>query len=438
MKLRMPAAVIAASTVIAASAGSSAYGAPARSAATTISSLTIGSTFPVPTLDMAKNGYARNITQLALDTLTKFGPEGQLEPDLATSITEPNAETYVYHLRHGVKFWDGNDLTSADVVYSLDYQRAPGSAESYYFASVKSITADGPYTVVVKLTHADASWQYGPPYLGVFEMKFAEEHKTDFGQPGVLLMGSGPWEVTSLDSTTGAELTANPDWWAGPVPVQHISMKFFTSPTSEALAFRAGEVDFDPSIVAPKAFGSTSGATLINTPSDTTANFFTINTQAPGWDDVHVRRAAAYALNRTDLMIANGGFATPLYTTVTPFELRTIGSQAQVTSLLNSLNLYPYNLAKAKAEMAQSAYPHGFNTTLWEYNWGATLDVVQVIAAELQKIGINAQIKVAPSIPAFGAVQTGPPPTGARAFPSGVPVAPTPARSWARCWAVGT
>jgi peptide/nickel transport system substrate-binding protein len=401
-------AVVAATALVNAGWAPRSY-ASSNSAAGTIPLLTIGSTFPVPTLDMTKNGYATDITQLALDTLMKFGPEGQVEPDLATSVSQPNSVTYVYHLRHGVKFWDGDELTSADVAYSLNYEAAPGSHESQFFSSVKSVTTDGPYAVVVTLTHADASWQYNPPYLGIFEMKFAEAHKSTFGKPGVLVMGSGPWEVDSLDPIAGAELSANPDWWGGPVPVQHISLKFFTNPTSEALAFRAGEVDFDPSIVAPKAFGSTSGAELLNTPSDTTANFFTMNTQAPGWDDVHVRRAVAYALNRANLMIANGGYATPLYTTVTPFELRTIASQTQVDALLGSLNLYPYNLVKAKAEMAESAYPHGFTTTLWEYNWGATLNVVQVVAAELQEIGINAQIKVAPSIPAFGAVQTGPP-----------------------------
>ena len=215
MKLRLVAAVVISSTLVFAGSASSSYAAPAGNEVTAIPLLTIGSTFPVPTLDMARNGYARNITQLALDTLMKFGPDGQVEPDLASSVTQPNAVTYVYHLRHGVKFWDGSDLTSADVVYSLDYQRAIGSAQSYFFASVKSIAASGPDAVVVTLTHPDASWQYGPPYLGIFEMKFAEAHKAKFGQPGVLLMGSGPWEVQSLDPTTGAELTANPNWWGG-------------------------------------------------------------------------------------------------------------------------------------------------------------------------------------------------------------------------------
>ena len=39
------------------------------------------------------------------------------------------------------------------------------------------------------------------------------------------------------------ELAANPNWWGGKVPVQHITVKFFSSETSEALAMRAGEID---------------------------------------------------------------------------------------------------------------------------------------------------------------------------------------------------
>jgi peptide/nickel transport system substrate-binding protein len=66
-------------------------------------------------------------------------------------------------------------------------------------------------------------------------------------------MGSGPWEFDSLDTTTGPELSANPDWWGGKVNIQRISFTFFSNSTTEALAFRAGEIDFDPLIVGPKA-----------------------------------------------------------------------------------------------------------------------------------------------------------------------------------------
>ncbi len=94
-------------------------------------------------------------------------------------------------------------------------------------------------------------------------MKFAEAHKGAFGQPGVLVMGTGPWEVDTLDPTTGAELSANPNWWGGKVPIQHISVKFFNNETSEALAFRAGEIDLDDSVTDPRSFAATSGAKLL-------------------------------------------------------------------------------------------------------------------------------------------------------------------------------
>jgi peptide/nickel transport system substrate-binding protein len=63
-----------------------------------------------------------------MEHLRHYGPNGKLEPELATSVTQPNAATYVYHLRHGVTFWDGIEMTSADVVNSINYLRAPGSA----------------------------------------------------------------------------------------------------------------------------------------------------------------------------------------------------------------------------------------------------------------------------------------------------------------------
>ena len=58
---------------------------------------------------------------------------------------------------------------------------------------------------MVTLTHPDASWRYVPALFSakVFEMKFAEAHAGDLGNPGTLIMGAGPWELDSLDPTRG-------------------------------------------------------------------------------------------------------------------------------------------------------------------------------------------------------------------------------------------
>jgi peptide/nickel transport system substrate-binding protein len=193
-------------------------------------------------------------------------------------------------------------------------------------------------------------------------------------------------------------MAANPNWWGGKVPIQRVDFTFYSNETSEALAFRAGEIDIDPSISALKTFASLSGAKLLTTPSCGNA-FYVLNVTTPYWSDVHVRRAFAYALNRTDLIAAYGGYAQPLYTLTPPPLLLSVAPQAQINTLMSSIPLYQYNLAKAKQEMAESAYPHGFTATVLSINDNQSLDVSQVIAAEEARIGIKLQIKEMPVVP---------------------------------------
>lgn len=327
--------------------------------------------------------------------LVKVGPDGQVEPWLAQSVTQSSPTVYVYHLRHGVDFWDGNEMTSADVVNSLAYDRTPSSYQATYFTNVASIAASGKYTVVVTLKRPDAAWT---PVLatvgGIFEKKFQQEHGASFGKPGVGLMDTGPMEIQSFDPTTGVELTANPHYWGGPVPVKHISVKFFSDDTTLALAMRAGEID----IAYPQSttsFQSTCGCKVTSAPGDTSADVVMNVTMAP-WNNIHVRRAVAYAIDRPAEVAASDDPSTPdtSNSILTPGELGTLAPKAQVTALLNSLPAYPYNLAKAKAELAQSPYPHGFTTTAYTLDFGTYLPETEVVAAQLAKIGINVQLKV--------------------------------------------
>jgi len=398
----------------------------AGGASATIPLLRVGLSFNLSTLDETKNIGANNIDGLGLETLVKFGPQGQVEPDLATSWAQTSPVTYVYHLRHGVKFWDGAPLTATDVAYSLNYDRAAGSDVAFAFAGVKSISATSPDTVTVTLTQPEASWKYVPAEENayIFEKKFQLAHKATFGQPGTLVMGSGPWRIDSLDPTKGAQVTANPHWWGGTVPIQRMAFTFFSSETSAALAFRAGEIDLDPQVNSPKSFAAASGAKLLTT-QGCDIGFFGMNVTQPGWNDVHVRRAVAYALNRTDIIAANGGYATPIYTLTPPQLLRGVASQSQISSLLGSLPLYPYDVTKAKQEMAQSAYPHGFTATIETPSFGTIPDITQVVVAELAKIGIKLQLKTM-QVTAWQSVENGPAAGRSTAYTTGGCFQPDP------------
>lgn len=357
----------------------------------------------VTTIDTGKNQTP--LGDLMYDFLSLRGPNGQVLPGLALSVTQPSPAVYVYHLRHGVQFWDGNEMTAVDVANSLNYLRYPGNLDSTQFQEIRSIVPRSRYTVVVTLRSPDSGFKYLFTYSGeIWEKKFQDANRATFGDPSTLTMATGPYIIKSLDPNTGAELDANPHYWGGKPPIAHISATFFTSEQSEALAFRAGAID-----VAwpgdPKTFASTANTTLLSAPSNQ-LGFLAMNVKQPPWNDVHVRRAVAYALNRQAIISAFGDYARPDYSLIPPAVLGQLAPTVKVNALIKSLPTYPYNLAKAKQEMAKSAYPNGVTATWNEWNRGTWVNVAQTIAAELSQIGIQLKVNALTSSDWFQQYET--------------------------------
>jgi peptide/nickel transport system substrate-binding protein len=379
-----------------------------------ISVLRVGIPFSVSNLDPGRpsqgNGAELNI--LLLEGLVALGPDGKVQPSLATSWSRPDPTDFVFRLRRGVKFWDGTEMTSADVVNALNYYRYPEFQAEFgdAYTRVRSVKPAGRYTVVVVLRKPNAAFLYQLANTGrIFEKRQQLQHPIDFGKPGTLVVGTGPWKITKLDATSGAELVANPRYWGGKVGIARISYKFFKDETSEALAFRAGDIDVVPRVSGQRAFAATANTALLSGPSCREAYLF-LNTKVAPWNDVHVRRAVAYAINREDVIAGTvgAGFAKPEYTLVTPFQLRLLGSAAQVNAALKSIPKNDLDLAKAKAELAQSAYPNGFsfdfpagNLTVWPLG-------TQIVAAQLAKIGIKGNVSIL-SLGAWAGQVYGPP-----------------------------
>jgi peptide/nickel transport system substrate-binding protein len=277
------------------------------------------------------------------------------------------------------------------------------------FPSVREIKARGRYTVVVTLKRRDALWQYTPAVFGmIFEKKFQVANGDTMGRPGVLTMGTGPFRFERLDPTRGVELSANPNWWRGRVPIQRVSVQFFSSEPSMALALRAGEIDVVPYIGGPAAFESTSGAKVVQVPTCGPVAL-AMNTKKPPWDDVHVRRAAAYAIDKRAIIVAAGVRSSPIPTFLTPLALGSLGSKAEVDTLLKSLPQYPFDLAKARAEMAQSKYRSGVPSTTIPVIAGFTSfeNIAQALAGMWEKIGIKAEARPMP-LGQWAALASGP------------------------------
>jgi peptide/nickel transport system substrate-binding protein len=330
-------------------------------------------------------------------TLVEFAPSGIIKKSgyLATN-EQVNPTTYVYHLKPR-KFSDGTPLTSADVVFSMrQHLYGKESPWGIFWKDMASATAQGKSTVVVKLKRPEAVWQDVLAFNSqIIEKAQAERvgEKT-LGTPGHLLIGAGPWKFDSYIPNTSITLSPNPYWTGPSQPAQKITFTLFKEESAEALALRSGAIDGASNYVTPKVFLNIPGTKQLATPG-TGETYIAMNTTQAPFNDVHVRRAIAYAVNVKGIIKALFPEGQAVETTsVVPRSLfGDLGSEQQQNEIVDSLPKYGLNLSAARKELQKSAYPHGFSTTI-EVNqtiYDQTL-IAQIAASDLAKVGIHVKI----------------------------------------------
>lgn len=378
-------------------------------------SASVGSSKPYPELrwgfttfpgaiDWSKNQWfpVAAIQHLAVQNLVEFEPSGAVKPGIASSIEQPNSTTYIYHIRSGLKFSDGTPLQLADVVYSLDrnlYGRE--SIIKPYWEDVSSIAPHGSSAVMIKLKRPDAAWPYTMAFTSQVIEKAAAEKDGEqaLGTPGHPLIGTGPWKIDSYKPEVGVRLSRNP-YWTGPrQPAERIDINFFKEEAPLSLALRAGSIDGSFFYIKPKLFAGIPGTKPLSAPGNLIA-YLGMSTITPPFNNVHVRRAVAYATDIKGMISAlyPNGLADSDATLAPNSMFADLGSPSEVNKVLQSLPKYAFNLAAAKRELAKSPYPHGFSTTIQaQVSEPGMVLLVQILASDLAKIGISAKVEEIPN-----------------------------------------
>ncbi len=342
------------------------------------------------------NTTVASIEGLAVQGLLAFEPSGKLKLALASSVETPDSTTYVYRLRPGVRFSNGKPLTAADVVYSLDLNLGKESAVKGYWEDVSSVSARGKSAVIVKLKRPNALW---PEYLAMTDQivdKAAAEKVGEkaLGTPGGLPVGTGPWKIDSFTPEVGVQLSRNQYWTGPPQPAGKVDVSTFKTEAAEALALRSGAIDGAYLFATPKLFANIPGVRELTTPG-VSLTFVELNMSKPPFDDVHVRRAIAYAADSRGMIKAlfPAGYARPETTFASLASFANLGSPSEVEATLSTLPRYELDLTAAKRELAKSAYPHGFSTTL-QVGSGqpVELGIAEVLVSDLARIGITVKL----------------------------------------------
>jgi peptide/nickel transport system substrate-binding protein len=279
-----------------------------------VEKLTVGFTSGghIPRIANGKASVGVWIGELGAELAFHLTADGTMHPWLVTSYRQASPTVWVYDVRKGVDFWDGHELTGADVAASWKWVGfSPGTNRGNFFKNVASITAPSKYVVRVTMKTPDATWRTVPAqfFMGVYEKTWLDAHGAHVGEPGTLLMGTGPWKPVNFNPTSGVDFVANPHYWRGAVPFKKIRVNFYTDEEGVALAARSGAIDLALSVTSPKTFARTSGGWHVTTVPTCGVGLISMPTRTPPFDDLHVRRAVAYATNRDDILAATGGTA---------------------------------------------------------------------------------------------------------------------------------
>jgi peptide/nickel transport system substrate-binding protein len=323
--------------------------------------------------------------QMMYDYLTAAAPaDMKIVPSLAKSWdTSADGKTWTFHLHEGVKWSDGQPLTSDDVVYSYERVLAPNSTENgQYGTSIPEgtkVSAPDPNTVVFQLPDASSTFLASTQSNGVpivpkhlwqnVSEKDVGTYAND-GSDGKPVVGSGPFILKAAKKGQYYQFTANPNYWGGKPHISELDMVIYQSEETMVQALQKGDIDFAQNLTA-KAFNALKNKndksiTLNSGPSTYTYEVGFNNGAAtvdnkpigngnPALKNVMVRQAIDYAIDKQTIvdkvLLGAGqvayGEMTPVYAS---WYWEPTGDEKR-----------GYSPDKAKALLDQAGYKMGAN-----------------------------------------------------------------------------
>jgi peptide/nickel transport system substrate-binding protein len=195
------------------------------------------------------------------------------------------------------------------------------------------------------------------------------------------------------------ELERVDTWWGGVPPVKTVRIEFITEEATRVLARKSGDIDLALSISLDQLsqWENAADTTVLFAPDRSYAGI-DFNTAVEPFDDIHVRRAIAYACDRATvvekLLVGHGEPATAL---ITPDQISSVlGLEGARKALKEVLDL-PFDLDKAKEELALSKVPDGFSTKVGVSSSAPQISqFFQSLAETVKPLGINIEVEEMP------------------------------------------
>jgi peptide/nickel transport system substrate-binding protein len=337
-------------------------------------------------IDAPSNGSIFTIQQV-FDQLVEVGDGDEPVPGLAESWeTSKDGLVWTFHLRDA-QFSNGEPVTAEDVKFSVDRFSDPEININYATLgeAIGSTKVVDPKTVEIKLDHVDGAFLDALSMFAaaIVPKKVVEQvgDKAFAEQP----VGSGPFEVTEYTRGQRTVLKKNPHYWrAGQPYLDEVVFEYTPDANTRVLKLRSGEVDVADGIPYNQvaSLDGTEGITVQVSDSLKWDAVWLNNEEAP-LDELEVRQALNYATPKEQILEAVlFGNATVANSVIPPVKYWD-----------ESVEPYPFDLAKAEQLMAKSSVPDGFDLDLTIPSGDPVeKQTAEIIKAEWAKIGVNVNI----------------------------------------------
>ncbi|MCZ7568379.1 MAG: ABC transporter substrate-binding protein [Ardenticatenaceae bacterium] len=340
-----------------------------------------------------------DIQKVIYNALVRLKPGAEsyadLEPDLATHWeSSEDGLTWTFYLREGVQFHKGfGEVTADDVVFSLNRARDPGASWASVLKNIEDVTAVDKYTVKITAKAPDPYFLYNLSNGGnvaavIVSKRAVEQYGDDFALNPI---GTGPFQLEAYIPKQKVVLVRYEDYFRGEPFIERLEYIFTPDLQARILAMRAGELDI---IQAPRdiegimELEKAGFLVLEGVPYSLPLAF---NLTVKPFDDIRVRQAVLYAIDRTafaDYYGAEFVHTDPVAYSIWPYNLREYKAAKDV------VKKYDYAPEKAKQLLAEAGYPDGFTVDLTWTSQERFRVPMEIVQAYLQEVGIKINLNI--------------------------------------------
>jgi peptide/nickel transport system substrate-binding protein len=295
------------------------------------------------------DAQSERIDELLFDSLVRKDEHFNLQPWVAEKWETPDPQTYIFHIRHGIRFHDGRPLTARDVKWTLDSMRNGTllTPKGSTYQLVDKVETPDDFTLTIHLREANASllWNLSDAAFGIVPYGSGQNFNTS-------PIGSGPFKFVRFDIDDQVIIARNDDYWAEHAHVQRVRFAVVPDATTRALELRKGSTDIATNALpldTVAALKKEKDLRFLQGPG-TILLYLTFNLTDPILKDVRVRHAIAYAIDREAVLHYLFRDVGRLADSVLPPEHWAYNP---------NIAHYPHDPAKANAILDSAGYARG-------------------------------------------------------------------------------